>query len=299
MLVLLLAPSVPAQAATSHVAMERAAGLPPPTTPHGIQNIDVFLEQCPTSDSAFAQIWSDFKIRRNGELVPVPACQEPVSAIPTAQYTDELIVLQGLRTIYSMDRGQSGHLPWTGGKTLYDWMKSRIVGIDIRDGSGSYCCEDFGGLFIVVGAQDDFNRDFDRRWRGIAGNIDLYAHETRHVDGFPHTSCCGVSGGCDQTFDESNLSPYAVQWWLNALWLTGGINVGFACSAESSDDADWFQVACEIFQGRFCESPPPDQARPAQPGGTCAAPGCVANDTTLCLSSSRFMVTADFETQDA
>ena len=51
-----------------------------------------------------------------------------------SQYTDELIVLQGLRTIYYMDLGRSGHLPWTAG-TLYGWMKSKIGGINIRTDS--------------------------------------------------------------------------------------------------------------------------------------------------------------------
>jgi hypothetical protein len=27
------------------------------------------------------------------------------------------------------------------------------------------------------------------------------------VDGFPHVSCCGIANGCDQTYDEKNLTP--------------------------------------------------------------------------------------------
>src|SRR5262249_32751802 len=134
-----------------------------------------------------------------------------------------------LRVIYYMDRGKSGHLPWTPG-TLYDWMKSKIKGIDIRDGSLSFCCEQYEGeIYIAVGALDDANRDFHHKWEGISSIIDLYAHETRHVDGFPHTSCCGISNGCDQTYDENNLSPYGIQWFLNKSWLMGDINVGFSC----------------------------------------------------------------------
>jgi hypothetical protein len=287
----------PPTAAGREKAPAGNAGLPAPTTPHGIGNIDIFLSQCPTTDPAFAQIWSDFKIRRNGFAVAVPACRDPISTIPVEEYTDELIVLQGLRVAYYMDRGQSGHLPWTLGRTLYDWMKSKIVGIDIRDGSGSSCCEDFGGPTIIVGAQDDFNRDFDRGWRGIAGNIDLYAHETRHVDGFPHDSCCGISNGCDESFDESKLSPYGVQWWLNALWLTGGINVGYACTPGASDDTDWFQVACSGFQMRFCSGKPPDEPRPVEPGGVCS-PTCIPAASTLCLQGGRFQATATWRTAD-
>jgi hypothetical protein len=51
----------------------------------------------------------------------------PVSQLPISQYTDELIVLQGLRAVVYMDLG-SNQLPWAPG-TLYDWMKSKMTGI--------------------------------------------------------------------------------------------------------------------------------------------------------------------------
>ncbi len=237
-----------------------------------ISNIGSFLNQCPDRDPAFATITRDFELRRNGLPVSMPQCTEPISGMSTAQYTDELIVLQGLRVIYYMDRGQSGHLPWTPG-TLYDWMKSKIGGINVVPGGGSSCCSTFGGkLFINVGGEDDFNRDFDRRWRGIAGNIDLYAHETRHVDGFPHSSCCGISFGCDDTFNPANLSPYGVQWWLNKLWLDGTINVGYECLSpgEIFETSNWFLGALnDQFRSRFCTNPPAVVAAPPVPGGAC------------------------------
>src|SRR5437867_514445 len=94
-----------------------------------IHNIRQFLDQCPQTDPAIAQIRKDFEVRRGGILVAeLPPCTEPVSAMPASLYSDELIVLQGLRVIYYMDRGQTGHLPWTNG-TMYDWMKSKIGGI--------------------------------------------------------------------------------------------------------------------------------------------------------------------------
>ncbi len=233
-----------------------------------------FLDTCPNADPAYAQIRSDFKLRREGVLVGDVPCSGPISSLPLSQYTDELIVLQGLRTIYYMDRGRSGHLPWTSG-TLYDWMVSKIDGIDIRAG-GSYCCEDFGGeTYIVVGQQDDFNRDFDRTWRGISGNIGLYVHETRHVDGFPHVSGCGIANGCDQTYDESNLSPYGIQWWLNANWLSGYIHVGFSCldPSEVLETANWHLGAANSSRDRFVDTKPPLLTMPAQPGGPCEQAG--------------------------
>src|SRR5689334_7998098 len=115
-------------------------------------------------------------------------------------------------------------------------MRSQIKGIDVRSDVGSsFCCETFpDGRYIVVRTQNDSNRDFDRGWRGISGNIDLYAHEARHVVGYGHSSCCGISGGCDNEFATNNLSAYAVQWWLNKSWLNGEINVGFACADSNT-----------------------------------------------------------------
>src|SRR5580765_2298779 len=96
-----------------------------------IDNIYHFLDTCPASDPAVAQILSDFTIRSNGVIVTQFPCTEPPSSMALANYTDPLIILQGLRVIYYMDRGKSGHLPWTSG-SLYNWMKSQIKGIDVR-----------------------------------------------------------------------------------------------------------------------------------------------------------------------
>jgi hypothetical protein len=247
------------------------APLPAASIP-AIRNIGTFLQQCPDRDPAYATIKKDFEIRREGLPVAEPVCTEPTSSIPLAQYTDELIARQGLRVMYYMDFGQSGHLPWTTG-SLYDWMKTKIGGINIVAGlGGGFCCTTIGGrAFINIGTEDDFNRDFDRTWRGIAGNIDFYAHEARHIDGFPHSSCCGIPGGCDQSFDPSNLSPYAIQWWLNKLWLDGTIDVGYEClaPAEVNLSTAWFKSTVDFGYQRFCTNPPPAVATPAVPGGPC------------------------------
>ena len=250
-----------------------AQGSPADAAPGQIPSIGPFLERCPQNDPAYAQIRADFQLRRNGALVGSVGCSEPISAMPVAQYTDELLVLQGLRVMYYMDRGATGHLPWTPG-TLYDWMRSRIGGIDISDAGWSYCCVEYGSVrHIVVGAQDDFNREFDKRWRGIAGNIDLYAHEARHADGFPHSSCCGITGGCDDAFSEdAAMPPYGIQWFLNRAWLTGDINVGFSClpAAEATETANWHLVSVNsVFRDRFCAGQPAIVPMPAAPGGPC------------------------------
>lgn len=233
-------------------------------------NIEEFLSTCPQNDTALATISRDFKIRKNGQLTPLPECSEPVSGLPIGNYTDELIVLQGLRVMFYMDRSQTGHLPWTE-LALYKWLASKISGIDIRDNSGAYCCRIYDGeTYFVVPSGDETSREWDRSWTGIAGNIGLYAHEARHVDGFPHVSCCGISGGCDQQFNSQNLAPYGIQWWLNSLWAEGTINVGFGCLDNATSTASYHVGSCNgAFRGRFCENLPEELAEPLIPGGEC------------------------------
>jgi hypothetical protein len=273
--------------------------VPLPKAVGAITDVATFLDGCPTNDPIYAQLRADFELRRNGAVVGAVSCSEPVSALPTAQYTDEIIVLQGLRTIYYMDLGSAGHLPWTPG-TLYQWMRSKIDGIDIRDGvAGGACCTTYDGkLFFIAGAQTDFNRDFDKTWMGISGNIAFYAHEVRHVDGFPHVSCCGITGGCDQAYDEANLSAYGVQHFLNRLWLEGDINVGFSClpAPEFEETVNWHLGSLSVFRDRFCTNPPAVATRPAQPGGACRSSACLPGPQTLCLNGGRFAVAATWRT---
>lgn len=238
-----------------------------------VTDIALLLDTCPSSDPALSMILDDFEIRRNGVIIGNTPCSEPLSAMPLEQYSDELILIQGLRVIHYMDSGRSDHLPWTPG-TMYEWMRSKIGGINISDtASTSFCCEMYDGeFFIVVKAQDDFNRDFDRTWQGLSGNIGLYAHEVRHRDGFGHVSCCPTGGsGCDQTYDEGNLSPYAIQWWLNASWLTGYLPVGFSCGDpfDVQQIASWHLSATNGFRNRFCDDQPPLLDIPESPGGEC------------------------------
>src|SRR5262245_49256995 len=80
-----------------------------------IDNIEQFLDKCPNGDPVYATLRGDFEIRRDGVVVGAIPCAEPVSTMPLSQYTDELIAVQGLRTLYYMDLGRSGHLPWTPG----------------------------------------------------------------------------------------------------------------------------------------------------------------------------------------
>ena len=61
-----------------------------------ITNIDTSLERCPTLDPAISQILSDFTIKKDGVEISAFTCVEPVSSLPIAEYTDGLILFQGL-----------------------------------------------------------------------------------------------------------------------------------------------------------------------------------------------------------
>lgn len=229
-----------------------------------ITDIKAFLNQCPTSDPAYSVIRKDFEIRLNGIKVTEIPCTEPVSAMNSANYTNPLIYLQTLRVIYYMDRAMSlPHLPWTS-LSLYDWMKSKVNGINIREGvSGGYCCENLDGkIFFVAGNQDEQNREFDKKWAGISGNVDFFAHEVRHRDGngYYHSSCCGIPGGCDDEYNENDLGAYGIQYWLNKSWLTGFIYVGARTSysdTEINELINWHLSGLNSqYNLRFCKNIP-------------------------------------------
>lgn len=239
-----------------------------------ITNVEQLLDTCPESDPLIDKIRTDFAIYRNNVQVTSVPCTAPVSAMPLSSYSDELIVLQSLRVMLYMDLGRMYHLPWTP-VTMYDWLTSQVDGIHIRNNSGAYCCETIDGkTLFTIGVQNDVSREADKTWEGISGNIALYGHEARHMQGYGHTSCCGIDGGCDQTYSEANLSPYGIQWWLNAAWLNGTINVGLNCLSSSQQ-----QSIINLHLGsnngsggyiaRFCEESPPFLQAPAVFGGPC------------------------------
>jgi hypothetical protein len=228
-----------------------------------INDIKSFLDQCPTNDPIVDTILKDFEIRLNGNIVTEFPCYEPVSSMNVLNYSNPLIYLQTLRVIYYMDRNMiCPHLPWTD-TTLYVWMKNRVDGINIRDGvPGGYCCEVINGkTFFVTGNPDESNRAFDKKWIGISGNIDFFVHEVRHTDGnYGHSSCCGISGGCDAEYNENNLGAYGVQYWLIKSWLNGFINVGARTShtePEIKEIINWHLSALNVSRTRFCSNIPP------------------------------------------
>ena len=224
-----------------------------------IADIKSFLDKCPANDPAVDTILKDFEIRVDKVLVTEFPCYEPVSEMDVTDYTEPLIYLQTFRVIYYMDRHLKDYLPWTD-LSLYDWMKENVDGINIvTGGTGGGCCTRIDDkLFFGVGDSDSASREFDKKWIGISGNIGFFAHEVRHAtgDGYHHSSCCGIPSGCDEVYDENDLAPYAIQYWLMKRWLTGFINVG-AGSHLNETEAEymfyWYLGGINnTFRERFC-----------------------------------------------
>lgn len=241
-------------------------------------NLQTFLDSCPQNDPYYAVIRRDFQIMRDLAPIGSIACSEPYTKLPVEQVTEELTILQSLRFAYYMDMGKSGYLPWTPLR-LYDWIKSRVAGfnIDTRLDPGSVagsCCFTMSGrMYITLSTiSNDLNRMYRQRADGLAAQIALFAHEVRHSEGndYSHVSCCGVGGGCDQTYDENNLSPYGIQYYLAKLWLNGTINLGYSCDTSTRAQlASAFQGLANVYPSRFCDAKPPTLNLPAAPGGAC------------------------------
>src|SRR5579883_1442948 len=240
------------------------------------QNLQAYIDTCPQSDPYTPIIRKDFAILRDNVAVGNIACTEPYTLMPPSQVTDELAVLQTLRFMYHMDEGRSGYLPWTQLR-LYDWARSRVAGINIASSlAGGECCAVIGGKnYIYVGSiaavakADNTSYDYQAAYKqtmdGLAANAEFYAHEVRHTEGtgYLHVVGCPVfpSGnvyGCDPTYDETNLYPYAIQFYLAKQWLSGAINLGYSCNAATQKaEGLAFQSLATAFIGRFVTNAPP------------------------------------------
>jgi uncharacterized protein (TIGR03437 family) len=259
-------------------------------------NLQAFLDSCPQNDPYVPIIRRDFQILRDQVAVGNIPCTEPYTQMPPSLVTDELSIIQALRFAYYMDMGRSGYLPWTPLR-LYDWMKSRVAGVNIISAmqGGGACCLILNNLtYFNVGslagpaggdgyaAQAQYKQTAD----GLAASVGLFAHEVRHTEGngYPHVLGCPLfptTAACDQTYDETNLSPYGIQYYLAKQMMTGAINLGYSCDAATQAALGTaFQALANAYPGRFVTNAPPQLTLPAAPGGACIPA------STLAISSA-------------
>ncbi len=247
----------------------------------GIDDIKTFLDQCPTTDPAYTTIKNTWELRSDGVLVAAPStCNGPMSTIPIAQLTDELVSMQVLRTAYYMSQGTAGVLPWTS-KNLWDWMKTNVSGINLRAAAGQLYCRDMigGKLYFSQSRQDATQRDFKRTWIGIEASLSFFVHEIRHADsGEPaHTTGCPVAplpsdnAACDPSYNINNLGAYGVQYWLESNWASGFLGIGIGCAppATAQQYANFHATNANATRSRFVTGVPPTVTAAIPYGGPC------------------------------
>jgi len=249
-----------------------------------VVNIDQVLTTCPASDPAYATIRADFDLRRNGTRVATIPCALPLANQP---YSAELSVVQALRVMYHVDRHRAGHLPWTL-LPLYDWLKSRIAGINIDDSATTNsCCVSFGApkphITLVGQMPHVASVTPGTQWLSyVSSHIGIIAHEARHTETGPHVPCSpGGAANCDPSYDESALSPYGISYWLERAWLTGELYVGLGCLGEAESLKRNHRSRANGLRSAFVANPPPELGAPPVVGGGCAAAPTTDNDGDL------------------
>jgi hypothetical protein len=196
-----------------------------------ISNIDQFLETCPPTDE-LQRLMADFPIYTYGENATqrVYHCSEPVSSMPIEELSQTFIEYQALRVILHMIIDQP--LPWTNLQP-YDWLRSKIGGISIRDDTEyAYCCDQIQGRIVIVLPTMPFDlltyyRQFINLQQsiGLYGEIPLILHEARHVD-LPHD--CG--------YKDSSLAymgAYAITYYTDTMLAENHIQIGIRNSPNA------------------------------------------------------------------
>jgi len=204
-----------------------------------IISFEDFIKECPQNDPNIGRILADFEIRVDGRKITAFGCDEPYFPMDEERYTDAVKWLQTLRILYYLDLKKQVALPWTHLR-LYDWVKSKIDGINIVTGlnGGSCCFVDGRKNLVNVGLLKGNTSgnaasipDLFAAW--AMNNFSLLLHEARHMDGYPHSDCCPAgTGRCDAAYDPTNPSPYGLHVWWNRAILDGTFSFGFNCLPE-------------------------------------------------------------------
>lgn len=221
----------------------------PATPTPDIETIDEFFAHCPTAEEV-ERVNTDLTISFEYDPTETLVCS-------ASKGSRDLTALQkrAYQTIYVMRLlNFSQPLPWTE-KPLYAWLIDVIDGIRFVKGGVSHCCEPEN--IIVIALNEDspllqtdqwiMNREGD----GLMQATFLYAHETRHNEGFHHT--CTTRNGDDNLLSE--MGAWTIQYYL-ALWIARYGDSAFLKTQAGGPNAyrlAAFQDAEVTYLTRFCK----------------------------------------------
>ena len=221
-----------------------------------IEDIDNFLNTCP-STGELGLLKKDFALVYEPAYIssgPSYACR--YRGTRKLEPNARLVYYQALRVIRHMQLTKP--LPWTN-LHPYEWLKSRIGGIMVRENAANpTCCsslipagEEDPVTAIKMPRAEDFLVEARMNWHdsstgvGLWGLIGVIFHEARHVD-LPHN--CGPEGNKDSSLEY--MGAWAVQYHVLKMMAEGAIDVGL--------DKQYYQSVLEnkcgeIKKKRFCE----------------------------------------------
>ncbi len=240
-------------AADARLPSERASGSP-------VQNL---LSSCPSA-AEIAAIDTDLDLTFDAD--PTEGTLVCTAAAGSADLTRlEERAYQAIRVIRAMQFERP--LPWTS-KSLYLWLVDAIDGIRYRDDiTFSFCCSPANVVNIRAPNLSVLQTD---RWMdprtgtGMAGLVNLIAHEARHNEGQGHD----CSGGNDRTIEQ--LGAWAIAYYLE-LW--SGLYSGDFLDASSDSGPSYYRDTAMrdsdgVYLTRICTRPSADLSLSgeAQPG---------------------------------
>jgi len=188
-----------------------------------------------------------------------------VSALPVAGLTTEEeeevinIIYRAIYTVSRIDSYFKKPLPWTNGKSYYEWLKESIKGIALDDSSGSLGTYDYihikGGTYL-----DNIKKGLADQWynkqmgKGFFDSfIALITHEARHNNGINHTTCpnpkCQPGEVCKNDFDLQEMGAFGVDviflHWIKYM-------LPESITQDAMQDFDNFQYKGNSYLDSIC-----------------------------------------------
>ncbi len=185
-----------------------------------------------------------------------------ISRIEFTEEEQELITRAVQKAIYSMNRIDSYFerpLPWTEGRSYYDWIKGNLNTIKFKadpDQTGGWANVQEGTIglsgYIILeqiqnGSLEAFSYQFPEALEknGIQFLIGIITHEVRHIDEVYHSTCRGNSN-----MDE-NLRMMGAHG-VNVLWRHWIKNFLPESMVRNALEENSHRLSIENYIGRMC-----------------------------------------------